>query len=94
MSGWGHERRFKHKSRNSAFPPIPDISPSHRLASFQSEARHLRAARLLAVLQAILEPELGHELQRASGAGEISPLPQPRAGDLFAPFYAAAFATG
>ena len=25
-SRWGHQRRFKRKSRTSAFPPIPDIS--------------------------------------------------------------------
>jgi len=46
MTAWGHERRFKRKSRTSAFPPIADIiAASHRSASYQSDPRRGKADR-------------------------------------------------
>jgi hypothetical protein len=43
MSQTGCQRRFKRKSRISAFPPIPDIiAASHRLASYRSDPHEAR----------------------------------------------------
>jgi hypothetical protein len=43
----GHERRFKRKSRTSAFPPIPDISPRRTawraISLTRDEARRIAA---------------------------------------------------
>jgi hypothetical protein len=47
MTAWGHERRFKRKSRTSASPPIPDIiAASHFSATnrmTRDEARRIAA---------------------------------------------------